>query len=101
MMAFHSCIAQKKLKDAGVDPALAHGLTAILEQTVVATAADKLVTRDDLHNRLGELLSDVKSDSAALRGALGDFKSELLQWTIGLTFGAALTIVFTLLRMVT
>ncbi|MEO1264973.1 MAG: hypothetical protein AAFV26_04620 [Pseudomonadota bacterium] len=99
-MASHSCIAQKKLKDAGFDPALAHGLTGISEQNVVATAADKLVARDDLDNRLSEHLSDVKSDSAELRGALGDFKSKLLQRTIGLIFGAALTIIFTLLRMV-
>jgi len=76
-MTFQSTIVQKKLEEAGFETGLAHGLTAVLEQDVIATADNKFVTSDYLDNKLGILRSELKTDMAELRGDLRDLRSEL------------------------
>ncbi|MEL6290425.1 MAG: hypothetical protein AAFQ44_01350 [Pseudomonadota bacterium] len=76
-VTFQSTVVQKKLEDAGFEPKLAHGLTAVLEQDIAASSDAKYVTRDYLDNRLGEMRSESKIEFAAVRSEITDVKEEV------------------------
>ena len=76
-MTFQSTVVQKKLEDAGFEPKLAHGLTAVLEQDIATSSDAKYVTRDYLDNRLGELRSETKIEFAAVRSEISELKAEV------------------------
>jgi ribosomal protein L29 len=77
IMPFQATVVQKKLEEAGFEPKLAFGLTAVLERDVVAEAENRFVTREYLDARLAELKAELKTEISELRTELKTEISEL------------------------
>jgi hypothetical protein len=91
-MAFQATVVQKKLEEAGFEPRLAFGLTAVLERDVVDDLESRLVTREYLDARVAELRADLRSEISSLKG-------EMIKWMAGLVGGSTLAIIMALPRL--
>jgi hypothetical protein len=114
LMAFQATVVQKKLEEAGFEPKLAYGLTAVLERDVVDDLQSRLVTREYFDARLAELKAElrvelrteigaVRTEMSGLRAELkteiAGLRSELIKWMAGFIGGSTLAIILTLPRV--
>ena len=76
-MTFQATVVQKKLEEAGFEPKLAFGITAVLERDVVDDLETKLVTKEYLDARLAELRGDMRADLSDLRSEMSKMQGEM------------------------
>ena len=87
-MTFQATVVQKKLEEAGFEPKLAFGITAVLERDVVDDLETRLVTKEYLDARLAEMRAEIRSETSKLQAQMsklqGDLQSDMSKMQGGL-----------------
>lgn len=76
-MGFQATVVQKKLEEAGFEPKLAFGITAVLERDVVGDVEARLVSREYLDARMAEVRADIAEWRAETKSEIAETKSEV------------------------